>query len=132
MKLFVSLVYVPVIYFGLRYFGLSVEDVLQLKMIPLLLSVGITGIFFVSWKTNSSFMLNIAKKFKKDIKQKEATYIQHSTLYWSFVCLLNTTTHIFVLISHDSELWLAYSTVGWYGWFVVGGLAQYIHKKSVE
>ncbi len=129
MKLFVSLIYVPIIYFGLRYFELSVDEVWQLKVIPLLLSIGIMVLFFWSWTNNSSFMLKIAKKFKKNIKQKEAVYIQNSTLYWTVICVCNTITHIVVLFAFDSEIWLAYSSIGWYGWFVTAGVAQYIHKK---
>ncbi len=129
MKLFLSLVYVPIIYFGLRYLGLSVDEVIELKVIPLLLSIGITTIFFWSWKTKSSFMLSIAKKFKQNIGEREAIYIQHSISYWTIVCVLNTATHIYVLSGNNSEIWLAYSSVGWYGWFVIGGLAQYIHRQ---
>ncbi len=129
MKLFLSLIYVPAIYFGLNYLGLSVDEVIELKVIPLLLSIGITTIFFWSWKSKSSFMLSIAKKFKQNIGEREAIYIQHSTLYWTIICVLNTATHIYVLVGSDSEVWLTYSSVGWYGWFVAGGLAQYIHKK---
>ncbi|NOQ31621.1 MAG: hypothetical protein GQ570_10915 [Helicobacteraceae bacterium] len=127
MKLLLSLLYVPAVFIILWYFDISL-----LKVLPLLLSLFFTILLLRSYLKRESMILYFARKFsKKSISKEEQLYIHSSTLFWIAVALVNVLVHFMIFIGTDQNLWLFYSSVGWYSIFIVAGLLQFLHRKFV-
>ncbi|MEA1914300.1 MAG: hypothetical protein U9N30_03195 [Campylobacterota bacterium] len=132
MKIVLSILYAPLIYFGFKNFDLHLNEVLLLKAFPLMMALLVAGMILLSYVQKKSIIVYFAKKFsKKQITAKEEEYIHHSTLFWFMTALVNVLIHLFVLFHKSEELWVAYSSIGWYFVFGLAGLAQFIHQKFV-
>lgn len=122
----------PLLYIIIASITLVVEDFLVLKAIPLLISIVITSIIAISYRNNNSIILYFAKKFsKKEISLEEQHYIHQSTLFWIGVSVINIICHLFVLLNQNIEFWVFYSSIGWYGVFLVAGIIQFVHRRFV-
>jgi len=132
MRILLSILYAPIILFTLHKFGLGMDDVLALKAFPLMMSLIVTFFIYLSYIKKDSMVLKYAKKFmKKEISHEEQKYIQQSTLYWVGVSFVNVIIHFFLFIGDDVVLWAFYSSIGWYGVFIIGGILQYLHRKFI-
>ena len=132
MRLFLSLIYAPIIFFALRYYDTALDDVLMLKAFPLLLSSVITVLIFLSYLKKKSMILYFAKKFSKDeISEQEKEYIHNSTAFWVAVSFINVLIHFKIFIGTSSYFWVFYSSIGWYILFFFAGVIQFFHRKFV-
>jgi len=132
MKMMLSILYVPVVYFVLWYYGISLEDVLYLKVFPLILSLGMTFVIWISYIKKKSMILYFAKKFSKsEISKKEKEYIHHSTLFWILISCINVVVHTIIFLDTNENSWIFYSSIGWYFLFLFAGVLQYLHRKLI-
>jgi uncharacterized membrane protein len=120
----------PLLYIILSIVTFFLEEFLVLKAIPLIISVVITSIIFISYINKKSIILYFATKFsKEEIDDKEKEYIQRSTLFWIGVSCVNILSHIFVFLNENIEFWVYYSSFGWYFMFGAAGVLQFLHRK---
>ena len=132
MRIILSILYAPIILFTLHNFGLGMDDVIALKAFPLTMSIIVTFLIYLSYRKKDSMVLKYAKKFiKKEISEEEQKYIQKSTLYWVGVSFVNVLIHFVLFIGDEVVVWAFYSSIGWYGVFIVGGILQFLHRKFV-
>ncbi len=132
MRIILSILYAPIILFTLRYYGVGMDDVLALKAFPLTMSIIVTFLLYLSYRKKDSMVLKFAKRFmKKEISIQEQKYIQDSTLYWVGVSFINIIIHFILFMSEDIVIWAFYSSIGWYGVFIVGGILQFLHRKFI-
>jgi len=132
MRILLSILYAPIILFILHKFGVGMDDVLALKAFPLVMSLIVTFLIYLSYIKKDSMVLKYAKKFiKKEISPEEQRYIQKSTLYWVGVSSVNVIIHFFLFLSDEVVLWAFYSSIGWYSVFIIGGVFQYLHRKFI-
>jgi hypothetical protein len=122
----------PVLYILVSSVTFFVEDFLILKAMPLIISIVITSLLAISYFNKTSLILYFAKKIsKKQISYQEQQYIHQSTLFWIGVSGVNVLCHLFVLFHEDVLFWIFYSSIGWYGIFILAGVGQFLHKKFV-
>jgi len=132
MRIILSILYAPILLFILHKFGVGMDDVIALKAFPLTMSLIVTFLIYLSYLKQESMVLKYAKKFmKKEISIEEQKYIQKSTLYWVGVSSVNVIIHFFLFIGNDIVMWAFYSSLGWYGVFIIGGIFQFLHRKFV-
>ncbi len=132
MRILLSILYAPIILFILHKFGVGMDDVLALKAFPLSMSIIVTFLIYLSYIKKDSMVLKYAKRFmKKEISREEERYIQRSTLYWVGVSSVNVIIHFFLFISDEVVIWAFYSSIGWYGVFIIGGFLQFLHRKFI-
>lgn len=122
----------PLLYMIIGSITFVLEDFLVLKAMPLIISTVITSIITISYLNKNSVILYFAKKFsKKQISFEEQNYIQQSTLFWIGVSGVNIIFHLFVLLNENISFWVFYSSIGWYGVFLLAGILQYLHRQFV-
>jgi len=132
MRLILSILYAPITLFILHNYGIGLDDVLALKAFPLSMSIIVTFLIYLSYIKQDSMVLKYARKFtKKEISIQEQNYIQRSTLYWVGISSINVIIHLFLFLGDDVVAWAFYSSIGWYGVFIIGGLLQYLHRKFI-
>ena len=119
----------PFFYICVSLLCFFIGSFIILKSLPLLISVLVGLYFFYSFLTKNSVIITFAKRFKKNISQKEEQYIQGSSLIWVAASLVNIFIHSFVLLDDNINYWIIYSTFGWYFVFVTAFIVQMIHKK---
>ena len=103
-----------------------------LKLMPLFISSFFSIFILVSYLQKNSIILHFAEKFSKEpISLSEKAYIHRSTLFWFFVSLINVSIHLWAFLEPNLDFWLYYSSVGWYGIFLLAGLIQYLHRHYV-
>jgi uncharacterized membrane protein len=120
----------PIFYMAIALFAYFFETPFVLKILPLIISILFSLFLFVSYVQKRSLILYFAKKYTPyEIDEKEAQYIQKSTLFWFTVTLINIVIHLFVFLRPDMHFWLYYSSFGWYFLFLSAGVMQYIHRK---
>jgi len=122
----------PLLYIVISFCTFFLEELLLLKVIPLLISVVITSLIFISYINKKSIILYFANKFsKREISTNEKEYIENSTLFWIAISSLNIICHIFILLNGNMEFWVYYSSFGWYFIFLFGGILQFLHRKFI-
>ncbi len=122
----------PLLYMMLSLVTFFLEEFLVLKAIPLIISIVITAIIFISYINKNSVIVYFAKRFsKKEIEQQEQEYIHNSTLFWIAVSTFNVLCHIFVFFNSDIKFWIYYSSIGWYLVFIIAGVLQFFHRKYI-
>jgi len=132
MRIILSMLYAPIILFTLHHFGIGMDDVIALKAFPLMMSIIVTFLIYLSYVKKDSMVLKYAKKFlKREISVDEEKYIERSTLYWTGVSFVNVIIHFYLFISDEVTIWAFYSSIGWYAVFIIGGILQYLHRKFV-
>jgi len=132
MRIILSILYAPLIFLGFKYFEIDTSFFLTLKVFPLSMSIIVTFLILLSYFKNDSMILKFAKRFTKiDISEEEKVYIHNSTLFWVFVSSVNVVIHIFMYLSTNIELWVFYSSIGWYGVFIVGAIFQLLHRQFI-
>jgi len=132
MRIILSILYAPLIFLGFKYFEIDTSFFLTLKIFPLSMSIIVTFLILISYFKKDSMILKFAKRFTKiDISEEEKVYIHNSTLFWVFVSSVNIVIHIFMYLSTNIELWVFYSSVGWYGVFIVGAILQLLHRQFI-
>lgn len=120
----------PIFYMLIALLAYFSKAFLVLKIMPLLLSILFSLFLLISYIQKRSLILYLAKKFSRHtISEKEALYIQRSTLFWFFITLINSTIHLWSYLSNTMEFWLYYSSIGWYFLFLFAGVVQFIHRK---
>jgi len=132
MRIILSILYAPVILFTLHHCDIGINDVLALKAFPLAMSIIVTFLIYLSYVKKDSMILKFAKQFmKKEISQEEQTYIQKSTLYWVGISFINVIIHFILFMYDNIVLWAFYSSIAWYGVFIIGGILQFLHRKFI-
>jgi uncharacterized membrane protein len=132
MRIILSIVYAPIILFTLHHYGIGMDDVLALKAFPLTMSIIVTFLIYLSYLRKDSMVLKFAKRFmKKEISQHEQDYIQNSTLFWVGISFVNVIVHFILFMGEDIVIWAFYSSIGWYGVFIIGGILQFLHRKFI-
>lgn len=132
MRIILSILYAPLVFFSLRYFDTPLNDALILKAFPLILSTSITLIIYLSYLKKKSLILYFAVKFsKKEISEKEKTYIHNSTLFWIGISVINVLVHTLIFLDTHDSFWIFYSSIGWYILFILAGILQFLHRKFI-
>ena len=122
----------PIFYLLIAIISYFSEAFIILKSLPLLISSFITLVIFVSYMHKNSIIFYFAKKIqKKEFSKDEQEYIHRSTLFWLFISLMNVLIHTLILFNQNLNLWIFYSSIGWYFIFIVGGVIQFTHRKLV-
>ncbi len=119
------------IYMTISILAFFVKEPIVLKALPATLSLLISTFILYSYINKNSFIFIFLEKFNKIVDEKEKVYIQNSTLFWFIVSILNFGIHLFILYLNDNNIWIFYSSIGWYFIFLGAGLIQFIHKKLV-
>ena len=122
--------YFPLLYLALGIAGLFFQDINLLKLLPLLLALIFTAIaFLASWR-KEPFILEVARRFSRHtISSEEEAYIRQSSKFWLLLFCLNAGIHVLVLVHPNVYYWAFYTSVGWYGIFLLGALLQYLHRR---
>lgn len=132
MPLLVSFLYPITLFLILRYLNMDLNDMVAMKLLPLLMSVYVTVMIVLSHFRKKSLILTYAARFsKKKLSPAECEYIKNSTLFWIGVSLTNVCLHLFFFMQSNEYYWITYSSFGWYGVFALGGVLQYLHRKFV-
>ena len=84
---------------------------------------------FYTYFSKNSFIFLFLDKIRKNITLKDKEYIQKSTLFWSFISLINVGIHLYVVLLKDLKYWMIYASFGWYFIFFIAGIIVFIHKK---
>lgn len=122
----------PLFYLIIAISAYFLETFLLLKSMPLIVSILFSIYLLISYLKKQSLILYFAKKFSSmSICEKEEEYIHNSTLFWFSITLLNVCIHLIILLSDNLELWLYYSSVGWYLLFLIAGVIQFTHRKFI-
>lgn len=122
----------PLFYMLVALISFFSEKFLVLKIMPLFISSFFSLFILLSYFKKRSIILYFAEKFSKTaISEKEKEYIHHSTLFWFFVSLLNTTIHLTIFLDSNLYFWLYYSSFGWYFLFIFAALIQFLHRRYV-
>ncbi len=122
----------PLFYILIALISFFSEKFLVLKIMPLFISAFFSLFILLSYFKKRSIILYFAEKFSKTaIPEKEKEYIHHSTLFWFFVSLVNTTVHLSAFLNPNLYFWLYYSSFGWYFLFIIAGLIQFLHRHYV-
>ncbi len=122
----------PLFYMLVALISFFSEKFLVLKIMPLFISTFFSLFILLSYFKKKSIILYFAEKFSKVmISEKEKEYIHHSTLFWFFVSLLNTAIHLSIFLNSNLNLWLYYSSFGWYFLFIFAGLIQFLHRHYI-
>ncbi|MFA7082963.1 MAG: hypothetical protein WC141_00345 [Arcobacteraceae bacterium] len=119
----------PLVYLTISLLAFFLNDMLFLKLLPAILSGLISFFILYTYVTNNSFIFLFLERIHKKVEENEKKYIQQSTLFWFFISLFNLLIHCYILYIQDIIYWTYYSSIGWYGIFMVGGIIQFIHKK---
>lgn len=128
---FKAMVY-PLLYLSFGVSALVFEKLLILKALPVLISVGIAGVFIVSYLRKRSIILYFARYLKgRELSKEQELYIHNSTRFWIAVTLLNVAIHCYALFGNNLAFWAFYGSVGGYGLLALAGVAQFVHKKLV-
>lgn len=122
----------PITYILIALLAFIFEDFIVLKILPMLISAVISSIILISYLNKTSIILYFAKKFsKKEISIQEQAYIQRSSLFWFFIGLINTLTHLYIFLDDNINFWIFYSSIGWYSLFIGAGILQFLHRKFI-
>ena len=122
----------PLFYILIAVISFFSEKFFVLKIMPLFISVFFSLFIFLSYVKRKSLILYFAEKFSKTaISEKEKEYIHHSTLFWFFISVVNTTIHLSIFLGSNLYFWLYYSSFGWYFLFIFAGLIQFLHRRYV-
>jgi uncharacterized membrane protein len=132
MRIILSILYAPFILLILHYNNIKLDDLLALKAFPLIMSIIMTFLIYLSYKKENSIILKFAQRFSKvKISLLEQQYIQQSTLYWVGVSCVNVIIHLSLFLLDEIAIWVIYSSIGWYAIFIVGGVLQFFHRKFI-
>ena len=122
----------PLLYSIIALLAFFLRDFSILKVVPLLISGFITLFITISYIRDNSVILYFARKFARHkLSVEEEAYIHRSTLFWIGVSLTNVLIHLYCFLDKRIDFWLYYSSVGWYGVFLAGGVLQYLHRRFV-
>ena len=122
----------PLFYMLIAVVTFFSEKFFVLKMMPLMISLFFTFFILLSYLKGQSIILYFAEKFSKHkISENEKAYIHHSTLFWFFVSVLNTLIHLMIFLDSNLNIWLYYSSFGWYFLFIFAGILQFLHRQFV-
>ena len=122
----------PLLYSVIALLAFFLRDFAVLKVVPLLISSFITLFIAISYIRNNSVILYFAQRFSRhELSVEEEAYIHRSTLFWIGVSLINVSIHLYCFLDDRIDFWLYYSSIGWYGVFLMGGVLQYLHRRFV-
>lgn len=122
----------PFFYILVALGAFLLDDFLVLKFLPLLISLAFIFFLIISRLDNDSIILQFARKIHKHpLKSDEEAYINRCTLFWILLAFLNILLHIGMLLLKNDYYWILYSSFGWYGVFIVGGLIQFLHRQFI-
>ena len=98
--------------------------------VPVLISSFFFVLFANAHFNNKKLVLKYTQKFyKKKLSQKEKEYLAKGDVYWMFVTLGNTLLQLYFGLGENKELWLFYSSLGWYVFFFFALALQVIYGK---
>jgi len=122
----------PLFYMLIAVVTFFSEKFFVLKMMPLLISFFFSLFILLSYLKHKSIILFFAEKFSKHtISESEKAYIHRSTLFWFFISVINTMIHLMIFLDSNLNIWLYYSSFGWYFLFIFAGLLQFLHRKFI-
>lgn len=122
----------PLFYITVAIGAFLLNDFLVLKFLPLLISLAFIFFLIVSYFDNDSIILHFARKIhKRPLSEKEEVYINRSTLFWIALACVNILLHAGILLLKNDAYWIIYSSFGWYMVFIIGGIAQFLHRQFI-
>ena len=122
----------PLLYILLAICTYTFNEFLILKAVPLIISFIFTTLILISYLNKKSIILYFAKKFsKKEIPKKEEEYIHKSTLFWFIISCTNVILHLMIFYDENIELWVYYSSFGWYFIFIFAAVLQFLHRNYI-
>ncbi|WP_263833558.1 hypothetical protein [Sulfurospirillum oryzae] len=122
----------PLFYIAVAVGAFALDDFLVLKFLPLLISLAFIFFLMASYFDNDSIILHFARKLhKRPLSTKEEAYINRSTLFWIVLASINILLHVSILLLKNDHYWIIYSSFGWYFVFILGGIAQFLHRQFI-
>ena len=119
----------PLIYFAFVVIAYLLSSMEFIKLIPALISATFFLLFFKAFIQKKGLILQLAKKFYKNLGEEEEKRIQNSDAYWALVTLLNTLIQLGLVFHDDNDLWAFYSSFGWYIFMFIAIIVQIAYGK---
>jgi uncharacterized membrane protein len=117
----------PIIYFAFIVIAYMLKSMAFIKLIPVLISATFFFVFLNAYIQNQTLILNMTKKFYRNLDQKKADFIAKGDGYWALVIFINTLVQLGLVFYDNNELWAFYSSIGWYILMFVALVLQIVY-----
>jgi len=119
------------IYLVLLTFSFFYSSLETVKFIPVFTSMAFFTLFAEATLHKKELIYKLTQKFyKKELSKGEVLYLKKGDSYWAFSIFIYMLIQVALVFYASDTFWALYSSVGWYGYFVLVLGLQIIYGKT--
>ena len=119
------------IYLVLLTFSFFYSSLETVKFIPVFTSMAFFTLFAEATLHKKELIYKLTQKFyKKELSKGEVLYLKKGDSYWAFSIFIYMLIQVALVFYASDAFWALYSSVGWYGYFVLVLGLQIIYGKT--